>query len=155
MTGITLSAKLNSSKIYPSVLLLFALYIFPIVGNHYQVLSYGIVYVVSLIYFVMKYGYVKKHLTLNKYNITNAILLFVMIILSVFLPAVRGTDDYGFTWTILGIVRYFIIYFFLVIVVSRVHGEKMAITMFMKYYAISSAIYVIFSIVFYLFPSLC
>lgn len=154
MTSITLSAKLNSSKIYPSVLLLFALYIFPIVGNHYQVLSYGIVYIVPLIYFVMKCGYVKKHLTLNKYNITNAILLFVMIILSVFLPAVRGTDDYGFTWTILGIVRYFIIYFFLVIVVSRVHGEKMAITMFMKYYAISSAIYVIFSIVFYLFPSL-
>ncbi len=154
MTRIASESRLNSSKISVGVLILFALYIFPIVGNNYQVLSYGIIYIVPMIYLFLKYGYVEKHLKLNNYNIINAGFLIVMILLSLFLPAVRGTDDYEFAWTVLGIVRYFIIHFFLAIVVSRVHGEKFAITMFMKYYAISSAIYVIVSIIFYLLPTI-
>ena len=136
------------------VLLIFAIFVNPIIIGGHEIICYLLVYGIPCLYILLNIGIIKKMF----FRIPIFVLLIISWIilclgLSVFFPILHNTYDFSYVDTVLAIIRKVIIYLFLYFVVYNNIDENPT-EGFMIYYSYATALYVIGSIIFAIFPTI-
>lgn len=137
------------------LIVLFSLYIFPIVGTRFVIISYSIIYGIPIVYLfvhlrtlLVLFGRIKVQYIMD-------ICIFALLLMaSMTIPVLHDTRDYTYIWTVLGILRKLIIYLFLTIIIIRYYFKENVMFCFMKLHIIATSVYVICSVIFFAFPML-
>ena len=147
---------MTTPKIKIGLLLIFAIYINPIVIGGLETVCYLLIYGSALIYLFLHSNYIFNNY-LRHINVKAAIPMawvLIALLLSIVVPVIHSTNDFTYINVILGVFRKAIIISFLFLVVSKRCENGSVIETFMYYYSLASVLYVISSIVFTLSPSL-
>ena len=147
---------MSRHRIKIGILLIFALYMNPIIIGGLETICYLLVYGSALVYLLLHSKYIFNRY-LCRINLHAAIPLawvFIALSLSFIVPVLHGTDDYSYINVILGVFRKAIILTFLFLIISK-RSEPGAVTeTFMYYYSLSSVLYVLSSVILTLSPGL-
>ena len=138
------------------ILIIFAMYLNPIIIGGFETFFYLLIYGTALFYIVLNSKYIFKNY-LRQTNIKHAIPMFwvlIALLLSVVVPSIHGTGDYSYVNVVLGVFRKAIILIFLFLLIARHIDDDAIIEKFMYYYSISSILYVCSTIIFTLLPPL-
>ncbi len=146
---------MNEKKINLSILVIYALYMNPIIIGGYETIFYALIYGSALAYIILNYKYISTYL--RKLPLQTAVLIFWIIIaltLSVFVPSLHGTYDFSYINVILAIFRKALILAFLFVLTEKKHGREALIEHFMYYYALATVLYILSTMMFALLPPL-
>ena len=146
---------MNEKKIYLAILVIYALYINPIIIGGYEIIFYALIYGSALAYIILNFRHISVYL--RKLPLQTAVLIFWIIValtLSVIVPSLHGTYDFSYINVILAIFRKALILAFLFILTGKKHGREALIEHFMYYYALASVLYILSTMIFALSPSL-
>ncbi len=145
---------MKKMDISPWILILFCLYLFPIVGNNFKLFSYYILYLIPLFYFIYYYKrflyYIKKEL---KYVIITVGGTFILLGLSIIVPVLHGTGDFSYIETVTAVFRRYIVYVFLMMIILQTRKGKNPLKQFLFYWSLASSLYVFVSLVMFLVPA--
>ena len=143
-------------KIKIGLLLIFALYLNPIIIGGLETVCYLLIYGSAFIYLFLHGSYIfNKYLRrINIKIVMPMAWVCIALALSFFVPVVHATDDFTYINVILGIFRKAIILSFLFLIVSKRCEHESVIETFMYYYSLASVLYVLSSIIFTLVPPL-
>lgn len=146
---------MKADKIRISILIIYAIYLNPIVIGGVQTICYLLIYGIALGYIIFHSNYI-----INKYlrNINIKIVLPIFwilfsLMLSVIIPFFHGTNDYSYVNVILAIFRKIIIIIFLFLITARRHKQNSLVDYFMLYYSFASILYIASTVFFALFSS--
>lgn len=123
--------------------------------RNFTLLNLGLIYLICLIYILYNKEYIFKMLNLLKNNIIKIpffIILF-MSLMAIFIPLVYGTRDFSFFEKVTSIFRTFFKYIPLIIYFDK-HYQNNSVNEFMKYFCLSTCLYLCTTIFFILFPDL-
>lgn len=141
-------------KINIPFLLLFNYYIFTFTIERINIFNHLIVYFVAIICIVLNYNIlinaikkVKPRILLLLISMFGSILTW-----SIIYPILRGTNDFSYFLFLLSIIRTSIKTLFLYVVFVKIYKEDANVDLFMKYFILSSVIYVLGTMLFFLFP---
>lgn len=138
-------------------LLLCTLYYYSAVYDGLEIISYLCFYGLPLIYIIIHYQEVLSLLRICLHNRLKYYILSLILMgaFSLLLPYFSGTDDYSyFTIRILQIMKESIKLLFLVMVFIRYISPQADIKLFMRYFILSTCIYILGTIVIICFPAL-
>lgn len=144
-----------SSRIKINILLIFMVYLYPIVFKGFPILSYGFIYGIPIIYILVNFRIIVLYF--RKIYIYQGIMLFlwfILLYLSFLFPIIYNTNDFTYVNVVLALFRRFIITVFLILIIVKNHGVDSVMERFMYYFALSTLIYVVSTILFIVFPSL-
>lgn len=139
----------SKNKIQLPLLIIFALYINPVIIGGIQTLCYLVLYGIAAAYIALHSRYLINHY-LRKINIKFALpvfWIFISLILSFVIPVLYNTNDFSYVNVILAVFRKTIIYVFLFMITSKKHSKEYAVDYFMLYYVLASILYVLGTIV--------
>ena len=147
---------MSESKIEIGILLIFAIYLNPIIIGGLETICYLLIYGSALLYLLIhiKYIYNCYFRQLHKKLVIPIIWIFFALFFSIIVPALHGTNDYTYINVILGMFRKAIILSFLFLLLSKRVEPDSLIETFMYYFSLVSVLYVLSSIVFTLLPML-
>ena len=146
---------MSEKKISILNVLIFALYLFPVVGANFTLFSYFMLYCVPIMYFLVNFKLVRKlFLNLKVNYCADCAFLGIMLFLSVSAPLAHNTGDFTYIWTVLGIVRKMIIYLFLTLVTYKTYKKENVLTGFLLTHSLASALYVVATMLFVLLSPL-
>lgn len=91
---------------------------------------------------------------LSKKQTLSFLLIFLLIVLSFGIPFLYETGDYSYLLTATFILRKFIIYTFLLMVIWKKYREKSSVDHFIYYFSIATALYVLSTLLLVMIPSL-
>lgn len=139
-----------------SLLIIYSIWLNPIVIGGVQTLCYLLLYGIALIYICIHSNYIiNNYFKKNRAKFIFHILWIIMaLLLSFVIPSLHGTSDYSYINVVLAIFRKLIIVIFLFILTLKKHGRDALIEYFMLYYASASVLYIGSSILFIFFPLL-
>lgn len=141
-------------KVSKTILLLFSLFLYPIIIGKFAWICYLLLYGTASSYIILNKSLVGILLrNLNLKELSNILLFIFLIVLSVFYPIVNGGDDLSYVNVVLSILRQFIILFFLMLTLVKKYQSKFTIRIFMYYYVCATCLYVLSTFVFLFFPS--
>lgn len=146
---------MKKPKISIGVLLIFAIFMNPIIVGGLDTICYLLIYGIALFYILIHINYIFNNY-LRQINIKIAIPMvwvFIALILSLIVPSLHGTGDYSYVNVVLGIFRKAIILVFLFLITARKSEKETVIENFMYYYASASVLYVFSTMIFTLIPS--
>lgn len=144
--------KFKSDKF---ILILFCMYIYPIIFQKISIISYVLIYGVPVIYLLLNIKLLVKlfhHISKNQFICM--ILVVIMFVLSYLLPLHHGTGDFTYVRTVTFILRKLLIYVFLMMVLWKKYKEKTSVEHFMYYFSLATVLYVISTLVLTMLPSL-
>jgi len=137
------------------MLMLYAIVLHPVIVGRFAMICYLLLYGGALLYLVINVGF---PLTLFKRmnKGTNVALTFsvCMIAFAALYPIIRGTGDMSYIGVTLAVFRKLLLLFFLITYTRIHHGAEKCLPLFLYYYALSSCLYVSFTIILLVVPRL-
>lgn len=146
---------MRKKKIHFPLLIIFALFLNPIVIGGLETVCYLLIYGIPLGYIFINFGYIKKYFRSMPLKIAIPLFwIFIALALSFIVPVLHGTYDYTYANVILAIFRKIIVLAFLFLATTKKHGREVIIEQFMLYYLVATILYVLSTILFAFVPSL-
>ncbi len=144
-----------SDRIKINVLLIFMIYLYPIVFKGYTMLSYGLIYGIPTIYILCNFKTIFNYFR-KIYNYQGIIiyLWIILLYLSFLFPIIYNTNDFTYVNVVLALFRKFIIIVFLCLILLKSHGIDNIMDRFMHYFSLTTSIYVVVTVLFIAFPIL-
>lgn len=136
-------------KISIPILILFCLFIYPVIFKGPVVLSYAYQYGIPLYYVILNNKLIKK---VTKRQLFILVLSVILLLLSYVYPSFHNTGDYTYIKVSTFVFRKLIIYLFLIIVLVKKYKEKASLELFMYYYTLTHAVFVIGTILLVFIP---
>ena len=135
-------------------IILFAFFIFSPTLQGAALASYIFFYGIPMLYLIINYKVMLmffRRMDLRNFACYSGILL--LILLSILVPAVSGTDDYTYVNTTLSLVRALVKYLFLAVIIWKNYKSEQACEIFMLYFCYSVMLYVLGTFFFLAVPS--
>ena len=110
---------MNEKKIYLAILVIYALYINPIIIGGYEIIFYALIYGSALAYIILNFRHISVYL--RKLPLQTAVLIFWIIValtLSVIVPSLHGTYDFIASMNVPGSGWFFVIFVAALFIVS-------------------------------------
>lgn len=142
-------------RIKINVLLIFMFYLYPIVFKGFSLLSYGLIYGIPIIYILFNFRIMACYF--RKIYLYQGIILFlwfILLYLSFLFPIIYNTDDFTYVNVVLALFRKFIIIVFLCLIIIKSYDIDNVMDRFMYYFALTTSIYVVGTVLFVVCPSL-
>lgn len=143
--------KIKTSK---TLLLIYALFLYPIIIGRIALICYGVVYGIPLAYLLVNYNIVNRLLGNISYRyilvVTGIVTLFF---LSIFVPVFADTMDFSYINVVLAIIRKAIILLFLIVITMK-KSKAVNAYQFMYYFVLATCCYVFGTCVFLACPPL-
>lgn len=133
------------------IIILFCISIYPITLRFSPVMSYAAIYGIPFCYLLCHF---RQFVKITKKQLMVTVMLFLLLLLSIFYPALHGTGDYSYVKVITFIFRKSVIYLFLVCILLKYYKEKIRVEIFYYYFALANAIYVVGTLCFVFVPGL-
>ena len=146
---------MKKNKFYVELLLVFAIFNNPIIFYNYSYICYSLIYGIPLIYIILNFYQLRSYFRGMPLSIFTIVIWPIFALsLSFIIPTFYGTNDYSYVNVILAIYRRAIICVFLFMLIGKKYPQEAVVEQFMFYYACATALYVISTILFILFPAL-
>lgn len=140
---------MKRDKVSIRILLLFCLYMYPVMFKSSNILSYVYIYGIPFLFLCTHLNGVLK-LSLKQLKILA--LSIVLVLLCIIYPTIHGTGDLSYIRVATYVFRKLVIYLFLISILGKKYKDDLCMEQFMKYFAFAQAIYVIGTIIFVLIP---
>ena len=114
--------------------------------------SYLVIYGIPI--FFLLTNFVQSRIIISKRMLHVMYLLFIMVAMSFLWPIVFGTYDFGYLYVIFNMLKRYIIFLFVFLMIKKIYGVNMTVEHFMYYYAMSTVLYVIVTVVFTIIPDI-
>lgn len=136
-------------------LLLTAFFYYPILLK-FKVITYAIVYLIPLIFFLMHYQWVYDLIRrIKNTKIMYSVYAVIIIgIASIAVPILMGTNDFSYFSTVLDIIKFAYRSLFLLCVFELYVSKEKSVELFMRYFIYSCCLYIAGTVVFLLAPVL-
>ncbi|MCM1439639.1 MAG: hypothetical protein NC131_10655 [Roseburia sp.] len=138
-------------KIHIPIVIIFCLFIYPVIFKFSSIVSYIYIYGVPVVYLLFNWRLIKR---ITKKQLVIIILAMLLILLGCVYPILHRTHDYSYVKITFYIFRKLIIYLFLGCILVKKYKEKASFEHFIFYYSIVHAIYVIGTIILVFVPNL-
>lgn len=139
--------KKHNVSIY--ILLLFCLFINPVMFKGSNIISYAYIYGIPLLYLFLHFGGVLRISNKQFRILSLSLFLFLLCLLY---PVIHGSHDMSYIPVSTYVFRKLIVYLFLFSILAKKYGDDLRVEHFMGYFACSQAVYVIVTVIFVLIP---
>ena len=143
--------KSGKLKISIPILITFCIFIHPVKLKGPAILSYMYQYGIPFAYVFL---HIRSVLKLSRKQAIIYGLLLLLVMLSIIYPTVHSTNDYSYVKVATYIFRKMMIYIFLVSILVKHYREEARTELFMYYFALVQAVYVVGTMVFVFVPGL-
>lgn len=133
------------------LMLLFCIYLHPVMLKGPSILSYIYIYGIPAIYLILNIS--KYRILTIKQGILIG-LAIILIVLSIVYPTLHNTNDYSYVKVATYIFRKLVVYIFLVSILAKHYKEKTTIDLFMYYFSLAQATYVVGTILLVFLPGI-
>lgn len=133
------------------IVLLFCIFMYPVMLNGPVVLSYAYQYGIPFIYVISNIRYIKR---LNSRQLAILGMAAFLVALSVMYPLIHNTGDYSYIKVTTYVFRKLVVYLLLVIVIIKKYRKDSSIECFMYYFSLTNAIFVVGTLMLVFIPGL-
>lgn len=142
---------MENTKTSKFIIILFCISIYPVMLRFSPVMSYAAIYGIPFCYLLCHF---RQFVKITKKQLMVTVMLFLLLLLSIFYPFLHGTGDYSYVKVITFIFRKSVIYLFLVCILLKYYKKKIRVEVFYYYFALANAIYVVGTVCFVFVPGL-
>lgn len=133
------------------ILILFCIFIYPVMFKSSTILSYAYQYGIPLFYIALNINFVKR---ISKKQLLIISCLVILLFFSVLYPTLHNSGDYTYIKVSSFVFRKLVVYLFLIIVLVKKYKEHTRIEHFMYYYILVHVMFVIGTLLLVLIPNL-
>ena len=141
--------KADRIEISPGVLFLFCFFLYPVMFKASSIISFAYMYGIPSLYLIVNFKML-KNIGLYQYIILS--LSVLLVVMSLAYPTYHGTYDYSYLTVATFVFRKIIVFLFLICMLAKRYGMNTSTELFMYYYALTHAMYVIGTLILVVFP---